>query len=72
MVCVNGVHCVTSGVHEYVTVFRVSKLLFMELWPIWVVIALLQITGGEKGPHTTFIEFVSAVWDQTHISFILL
>jgi len=56
----------------YVTVFRASKLLFMELWPVWVVTALLRITGGEKGPQTTFIEFVSAVWDQTQTSFILL
>jgi len=57
---VNGVQCATtSGVPEYVAVFRVSKLLFMELWPIWVVTALLQITGGEKGPQTTFTEFLT-------------
>jgi hypothetical protein len=37
----------------------------MELCPIWVVTALLQINGGEKEPQTTFIEFVSALWDQT-------
>jgi len=37
-----------------------------------VVIALPQISGGEKGSYTTFTEFVSAVWDQTYIYFILL
>jgi len=52
--------------------YSVSKLLFMELWPIWVVTALNQITEGEEGPQTIFIEFVAAVWDQTQISFILL
>lgn len=48
---VNGVNCATtSGEHEYVIVFRVGKLLFMEVWPIWVITALLEINGGEEDP----------------------